>query len=497
MLTTKYDQLDVSTDYLPILVNQVLIERTFEIAQSLGPGFPVLSVITGTKPDFYKQAPLLDEAVKQNVPVFVIDTGQHYDELLGHGISEFGIDRLVGCNLQIRGNLVEKATELLFKFAKFGRICKSEFPHNSILPIVHGDTLVAGITPLSWLFGMGQKVAQNEAGLRSMSPLATKSLRLGEPTAGEVEQFVNSQLEKKSWFLAREEPFPEQVDTWICSAGTQYFFAPTKLNFENLVREGYPEENIYVVGNSVVDAIKIKRKTKPKLSIFDVYPELVTSASKSTLMQCREEWIRVDIHRRENLTRSRFFIIIESLVRLVKMGYKIILIKLTATEHALMRYGLADTLNKLAAEYPYNFIQTPLWKEYGHVVEFLDSGSCWLELTDSGSMQEELLYFPKVNCITVRLNTDRPETVFAARGNILTPPIDSSWIVDIVRWADQGKLPNSTSKQKNKIYGEPGTVSRAVIKIIKRHFEEDHNFFPWLHNRLRLSKETDLEFSYL
>ena len=89
MLATKYDQLDVSTNYLPILMNQVLIERTFEIAQSLGPGFPVLSVITGTKPDFYKQAPLLAEAVKQNVPVFVIDTGQHYDELLGHGISEF------------------------------------------------------------------------------------------------------------------------------------------------------------------------------------------------------------------------------------------------------------------------------------------------------------------------------------------------------------------------------------------------------------------------
>ena len=112
-------------------------------------------------------------------------------------------------------------------------------------------------------------------------------------------------------------------------------------------------------------------------------------------------------------------------------------------------------------------------------------------------MQEELLYFPKVNCITVRLNTDRPETVFDARGNILSPPIDSSWIVDIVRWADQGKLPNSTGEPKNKIYGEPGTVSRAIFKIIKRHFEEDHNFFPWLHNRLRLSKETDLEFSYL
>lgn len=50
---------------------------------------------------------------------------------------------------------MEKASELLLKFAKLGRVFKSMFPGNSILPIVHGDTLVAGITPLSWLFGMG------------------------------------------------------------------------------------------------------------------------------------------------------------------------------------------------------------------------------------------------------------------------------------------------------------------------------------------------------
>jgi UDP-N-acetylglucosamine 2-epimerase len=38
-------------------------------------------------------------------------------------------------------------------------------------------------------------------------------------------------------------------------AGTQWFFAPTELNKENLIREGYPEESIHVVGNLVVDAI--------------------------------------------------------------------------------------------------------------------------------------------------------------------------------------------------------------------------------------------------
>src|SRR3712207_5927318 len=78
---------------------------------------------------------------------------------------------------------------------------------------------------------------------------------------------------------------------------------------------------------------------------------------------------------------------------------------------------------------------TPLWKEYAHVIEFLDSGHCWAEMTDSGSMQEELLYFPKVTSMTVRLNTDRPETIFDAQSNMLVPPLNAGWIVSMVKEA--------------------------------------------------------------
>src|ERR671931_2467743 len=170
---------------------------------------PILSIVIGTKPDFYKQAPIVFEAAKKKLPVFVIDTGQHFDELLGFGIKEFELQNLVGCNLQIRGDLMEKASELIIKFGSFGRYCKKNFGLGSqLLPIVHGDTLVAGIAPLAWVFGMGQKVGQNEAGLRSMSPEAIKKLKTGkEPTKAEVCRFISSQFDGK-WFLAREEPFP-------------------------------------------------------------------------------------------------------------------------------------------------------------------------------------------------------------------------------------------------------------------------------------------------
>lgn len=471
-------EIDVSRSLLPVKVSDSL-QSVF--AKARKESTPVLAIVTGTKPDFYKQAPLVIEAAKESLPVFVINTGQHFDKVLGFGIEEFNLEQFVGCNLQIRGDLMEKASELIIKFGSFGRYCRKHFGTESLLPIVHGDTLVAGIAPLAWVFGMGQKVGQNEAGLRSMSPEAIKRLKAGkEPTKAEVHRFISSQFDGK-WFLAREEPFPEQIDTWICSAGTQFFFAPTEINRDNLVREGYPENFVHVVGNSVVDAIHQKRKEKPRQSIFDLYPRLENG-----------EWIRMDIHRRENLTHRRFTSIIGGLVELIKnTDKKVVLVMLNATMSALKQYNLESKLQDLAEQHPDKFLMTPLWKEYANVIEFLDSGRCWAEMTDSGSMQEELLYFPKVMSLTVRLNTDRPETIFDAKSNILVPPLSPSWIVSMIREAhDREQGLGMKLRRKKQIYGRPGQVSKSIIRIIKKEFENgDANFYPWLHQRLGLWKE--------
>jgi UDP-N-acetylglucosamine 2-epimerase len=473
--------IDVSNRLLPMKVNNAIMTDTFNKTRENNSS-KLLVVVTGTKPDFYKQAPLVREAVARDLPVFVIDTGQHYDEVLGFGIKEFHIENLVACNLQIRGDLMQKASDLLLKFGTFGKMCKRAFPDISLIPVVHGDTLVAGITPLSWAFGLGQKVAQNEAGLRSMAPITVKDLRVNfEPSAVDVESFAESQFSGK-WFLAREEPYPEQIDTWICSAGTQYFFAPTELNKENLIREGYPEDSIHVVGNSVVDAIGLKRKEKSGKSVFDIYPKLETG-----------NWLRVDIHRRENLTKVRFSAIMAGITDLVRLGYKVLFVKLNATQHAINAYGFDEQLNRLASLYPDNLIQTPLWKEYAHVVEFLDSGRCWAELTDSGSMQEELLYFPNVLSLTVRLNTDRPETIFEAKSNILVPPVNAAWIKEFVKIAMSGRL-GAVLKKKKQIYGQPGNVSKGILTIMNKYLDENSStgsLYPWLHQRLKLWEDRE------
>lgn len=481
----KVEEIAIDPKFLPILVYNKNLDTLLSRNSNLE---KVLAIVIGTKPDFYKQAPVLIESIKQGLPSLIISTGQHYDELLSYGIKEFELENSIACDLQIRGDLIQKSSDLMLKFGQFGRYLKRRLPSTDLLPIVHGDTLVAGVATLSWVFGLGQKVGQNEAGLRSMSPNGIKDIKINSiPSELDVEKFLVDQI-SKGWFITREEPFPEQIDTWVCSSGTKFFFAPTKLNKNHLIREGYPEEDIHVVGNTVVDAINLKRKNKPTQSVFDRYPKLENG-----------KWIRMDIHRRENLTTHRFSAIVGGLVDLIRTtDFNVVLVLLNGTISALEKYNLHSLLLNLEKEYPERFLITNLWKVYGHVIEFLDSGRCWAEITDSGSLQEELLYFPDVCSFTVRFNTDRPETVFDARGNLLIPPINRNWLPKVVSCVHE-KYENLgfKFKSKEKLYGEPGQVSEKIVRIMRKEFEKkDGNFFPWLHQRLNFWHE-DNEFEFL
>jgi UDP-N-acetylglucosamine 2-epimerase (non-hydrolysing) len=171
---------------------------------------------------------------------------------------------------------------------------------------------------------------------------------------------------------------------------------------------------------------------------------------------------------------------------------------LNATEAALVSYGLDNKIKSLAEEYSHRFLITPVWKQYGHVIEFLDSGHCWAEMTDSGSMQEELLYFPDVLSLTLRLNTDRPETILNARSNILVPPVSSEWILSMIDKAfNRNENLGIHLRNKKRIFGEPGKVSKQIIRVLKKEFEEGvTNFYPWLHQRINLWKE-DQTIDYL
>ncbi|MHA1657147.1 MAG: UDP-N-acetylglucosamine 2-epimerase [Candidatus Heimdallarchaeota archaeon] len=426
----------------------------------------VLMVVVGTKPDFYKQAPLIYWANKKGVPVICATTGQHFDDLLGYGIKEFNLKPLI--DLRIKGDLLQKATDIFYKIGSLAKWFQKEFPERTIVPIPHGDTLTAAIVSAAWFLSIRSGVAQNEAGIRGMNPVSFHDINLFKERISDPSAFVREQWKGK-WELNRAEPWPEQWDTFVSGAGANYLLAACEINRQNLLREGYPDESIRVVGNSVVDAIKLV--PKPKESVFTDFPQL----------EEYNDWIRVDVHRRGNLTERRFKAIVQGVLSLVKKGVPITWCELTATRQALDFFNLRKKVLQANEKYP-NFLFTPLWREYGQVIEFWKSGRCFAELTDSGSIQEELNEIQEVLCLTLRFNTDRPESISEAHSNVLVPPASAENIALLVEHIRNDKELISQMRTAPKIYGE--NVSAKIMDWFLEEMAKKTRPFTWAHERI-------------
>jgi UDP-N-acetylglucosamine 2-epimerase (non-hydrolysing) len=436
-----------------------------------------VAVVTATKPDFYKQAPLVTAAEAQDVPCFVLHTGQHYDDVLGHGLAEYDLEPRIGVDMQIRGGLSEKTADLMTRTKKLSEFLDEEYPDTTVLPVVHGDTHAAGVFPQAWAFATNQFVAHNEAGLRGMTPSFEHA---DDPAA-----FVADQFEGE-WTLNRAEPFPEQYDTFVGSAAAIYHFAPTELNRQHLLNEGYPAESngverVPVVGNSIVDAIEMKRDPDLDESVFDIYP----------VLEERDDWLRVDIHRRANLLPERFSAIVEGVVGLVEDGYNVNFVELTATRQALENYGYRERLLELDEEHE-NFLFTGLWKKHAHVYEFLTSGQCFAEFTDSGSMQEELNVIDEALCLTARFNTDRPETVMDAESNLLVPPVSGERVRETVEYVYETDAVRDRLESNENLYGR--NVADRIVSFLDDR--RDDPVFEWAHERAGFAGD-DRAFDYL
>jgi UDP-N-acetylglucosamine 2-epimerase (non-hydrolysing) len=159
----------------------------------------------------------------------------------------------------------------------------------------------------------------------------------------------------------------------------------------------------------------------------------------------------------------------------------------------LEAYGLRDKLSRLNERD--NFLLTEVWQKYAHVIEFLESGKCFAELTDSGSMQEELNEISRVACLTCRFSTDRPETVFDSQSNILVPPMSKEWIVETVDHVYNSDEIRKKMANAKKLYGR--NVGEKIAKIFLDLMSSGDRPFRWSHEALKLWKEESSDFNYL
>lgn len=429
-------------------------------------------VLVGTKPDIIKQAPLIHQLRKGKEYVLVVHSGQHHSWNLSKGLEEeFGIEPDI--NLGVSGPLYEQQSQIIYSLGKI--LSEIKKVNSRIVPYIYGDTttaVAAGVASFANLVS----TAHVEAGLRTLSP--PKELITGLLGSFDTYKYFLQLRQSHKWRKGSYEPYPEQFDTRASGPSVGVHFAPTRLNAENLINEGYAPETVFVVGNPVVDALEFSLKRIAQSKIFEKYPVL----NKGPV-------IRFCIHRRENIiSRHRFQAIYGAMEKLIKEGYVVVLISLGATEKALTEYNLKKHTKDLAERHK-NFIYSAVWPYYTDVVALMRHSS--VVVTDSGSIQEETNSLG-VPGVVLRFNSDRPKAIFAG-SNILAPPVCSKAITKIIKATIHDSRLREEMKQAPKLYGT--AVSKKMVEVIRKtsddHLPSPFNMFEFLeHDRLGLSKQS-------
>ena len=307
-----------------------------------------IAVILGTRPEIIKMSPIIRECMKRNLDYFILHTGQHYS----YNLDKIFFEELelpeAKYNLDVgSGTHAEETGKMLIGIEK---VLKEEKPD---IALVEGDTntVLAGALAASKLH---IKVGHVEAGLRSY-----------------------------------DRNMPEEINRVLTDHISDYLFAPTGKAKENLLREGIEEDKIFVTGNTIVDAVYQNLEiAKRKVGILD------------KLNLNHEEYFFVTAHRQENVdVKEKLKGVLEGLELVYrKFNLPIIYPIHPRTMKKIREFGLEVPKGVTVIE-PLGFL------------EFLQlESNAKLVLTDSGGVQEETCIL-KVPCVTLRDNTERPETL--------------------------------------------------------------------------------------
>lgn len=359
-----------------------------------------IAFIVGTRPEIIKMSPLIDEVEKRGIDYILIHTGQHYDNEMSQQFFKDLEIPLPDYNIGVGSTTHGKQTAIMLEGIE--EILLSEKPD---IALVEGDTnaVVAGAIASSKLH---LPVGHVEAGLRSF-----------------------------------DKTMPEELNRMIADACSNLYFVPTKESAINLLFEGFNPHDIHITGNTVVDAclrnLKIARKNSDLLSKIDLSKDILT----------------LTIHRAENVDDPiRLANIVDALLEL--SDYTIIFPVHPRTRKNLIKSGLYESLE--------NAGHVKMINPIGYLDFLILLSNSKLVMTDSGGIQEEAITL-NIPCVTLRYNTERPETVTAG-GNILVGTGNDVIVNTIKDILNNSETYRMMSESVNP-YGD-GTSSQKIVDII-------------------------------
>lgn len=363
----------------------------------------VMSVF-GTRPEAIKMCPLVKELGKnQEIESIVCLTGQHR-EMLQQVIDIFEID--VKYNLDImqpRQTLTTITTSVL---EKMETVLAEERPD---IVLVHGDTTTSFVAALA-AFYQQIPVGHVEAGLRTYD---------------------------------KYSPYPEEMNRSLTGRIATLHFSPTENNRRNLAKENVTQ-NVYVTGNTVIDAFQTTVKEGYIYKDEDI-KKINFDGKRCILMTA---------HRRENLGKP-LENICHAVKRLVEEYQDI---EVVYPVH--MNPAVRDTATAILGELDRVHLIHPLDVEDMHNL----MSKSYLVMTDSGGLQEEAPACG-VPVLVLRTETERPEAVEAGTVKVVGVNEDEIYRNAVTLLTDQ-KVYQEMARAVNP-YGDGHACERIVKHILE------------------------------
>jgi len=360
--------------------------------------------VFGTRPEAIKMSPLVLELekYKNRIESTVVVTAQHR-EMLDQVLNIFKVKPHYDLNIM-------KANQTLLDITIRGleglnNVIKEVKPD---LVLVHGDTTTTFIASLAAFYNQ-VAIGHVEAGLRTGN---------------------------------MQSPFPEEANRQLTGVLAELHFSPTNKAAENLLKENKKDDNVYVTGNTAIDALQTTISANYSHSILD-------SIGDNRL-------ILVTAHRRENLGEPmrNIFKAIKRLVDFHEDTQVVYPVHMNPTVRSIA--------NEILGEHPRIHLIEPL-----DVIDFHNFASkAYLIMTDSGGVQEEAPSLG-VPVLVLRDTTERPEGLEA--GTLKLAGTNEEEIFNLANELLIDEVAHEKMAQASNPYGD-GQASKRIVEAILYHF---------------------------
>ena len=365
--------------------------------------------IFGTRPEAIKMAPLVKELESNDKIESVVAVTAQHREMLDQVLEIFDIKPDYDLNIMKSGQTLAEITTRAV--TGLDEVIKEAKPD---IILVHGDTSTTFAGALAAFYNQ-VKIGHVEAGLRTYD---------------------------------KYSPFPEEMNRKLTGSMTDLHFSPTVSNKNNLLKENIDEKDIYITGNTVIDALKTTVRQDYKFA-DKTLAELDFENKKVILMTA---------HRRENLG--------EPLSNICSAAREIVEshpdVELVYPMH--MNPKVRETATSILGDMDRVHLIEPLDVEELHNA----MQRSYMVMTDSGGLQEEAPSLGKP-VIVLRNETERPEAVEA--GTVLMGGVDKENIIKLANMLLTDDEAYKKIAQTANPYGD-GLASKRITETIVWYFGE-------------------------